>query len=242
MELFESFFGTTNYKNISLDSEGRQISLIEKVESDLHKDYIPQTSVKAKDITKSLWCTLHEFFHGSKKTVQYERFSVTGSSLHQIGFGAQISNERVTKQIDVMPGMRDGTKLRFPGWGNNPALKTKGDLVIILRRTDHESMVRQVDDLIYKHPISMKDALCGGSVIEFKTLDGEILKYQPEGVINPQMCKVFPGKGMPIYVDDPLSPLLNAHARGNFILKFKIEMPNSLTDEQRNNLKQVLLQ
>jgi len=45
---------------------------------------------------------------------------------------------------------------------------------------------------------------------------------------------------MPIYKDDPLSPLLNMHARGNFILKFKIEMPISLTDEQRNGLKEVL--
>lgn len=142
MELFESFFGTTNPKNIALDEEGRQISLIEKVESDLHKDYVPDKSVKAKDIKTSLWCTLHEFFHGSKKTIQYTRFSVTGSSLHQIGTGAQVSNERVTKQIDVMPGMRDGTELRFPGWGNNPALKRQGDLVIVLRRTDHATMVR----------------------------------------------------------------------------------------------------
>ena len=240
MELFENFFGTTNPNNIALDTSGKQISLIEKVESDLHKDYVPAETVKAKDIKQSLWCTLHEFYHGSKKTIQYTRFAVTGSSLHQIGFGAQVSNERVTKQIDVMPGMRDGTQLRFPGWGNNPSLKRTGDLVIILRRIDHPTMVRQVDDLIYKHPISLKDALCGSSAIEFETLDGEKIRYQPDGVITPQTVKVFPGKGMPIYKDDPLSPLLNAHARGNFILKFKIEMPNSLTDEQRNGLKAVL--
>ena len=44
------------------------------------------------------------------------------------------------------------------------------------------------------------------------------------------MKKVFPGKGMPIYNEDPLSALMHDHARGNFILTFQIEFPTNITN------------
>jgi hypothetical protein len=45
---------------------------------------------------------------------------------------------------------------------------------------------------------------------------------------------------MPVHNDDPLSPLLHIHTRGNLILKFRIEMPHSLTDSQRTELVEIL--
>ena len=156
MEIFESFFGTNNPHHIAIDCDGKQVPMIEKVETDLHRDFVSEKDVKAKDMRLSLWCTLNEFYFGSKKNVQYTRFSVTGSDMFQIGLGAQVSNERVIKQIDVLPGMRDGTLMRFSGWGNNPALKRQGDLIVILRRIDHATMVRNGHDLIYRHKITLK--------------------------------------------------------------------------------------
>ena len=219
MEIFESFFGTTNPFHIALDEEGKQVPLIEGIESDLHRDYVTDTDVKAKDMTIAIWCTLNEFFYGSTKQVQYTRFSVVGHSVFQIGFGAQVSNDRVIKEISVLPGMRDGVQLRFEGWGNNPALKRQGDLVVILRRIEHATITRKVDDLIYKHKISLQDALTSAPVT-FETLDGEIIKFTADEVISPVTTKVFVGKGMPIYNEDPLSPLMHSNSRGNFILKF----------------------
>lgn len=108
MEIFESFFGTTNPNHIALDDEGQQVPMIEKIECDLHKDAVTDAEVKAKDMRLTIWCTLEEFFNGSTKIVQYTRFSVMGSSAMQIGFGARVSNERVIKEIHVLPGMRDG--------------------------------------------------------------------------------------------------------------------------------------
>ena len=45
---------------------------------------------------------------------------------------------------------------------------------------------------------------------------------------------------MPIYNDNPLSPLMHKHSHGNFILKFKIDMPNKLSTEQKKKLTQIL--
>ena len=61
--------------------------------------------------------------------------------------------------------------------------------------------------------------------VEFETLDGEVIKYRSEQVVGPKTTKVFKGKGMPIYSDNPLSPLMMNHDRGNFVLKFHVKFP-----------------
>ena len=49
MEIFESFFGTENPHHIAIDCEGKQVPMIEKIESDLPKEFVSDKDVKAKD-------------------------------------------------------------------------------------------------------------------------------------------------------------------------------------------------
>lgn len=125
--------------------------------------------------------------------------------------------------------MREGMVMRFAGEGNQTEFKKVGDLVINLHKTEGESMTRHGDDLIYHHKIALKEALCS-EPIEFSTLDGETIRFAADEVISPLTTKEFLGKGMPVYNDNPLSALVHNHTRGNLILKFTIEMPNSFTD------------
>jgi len=118
--------------------------------------------------------------------------------------------------------------MRFVGEGNTPNNRITGDLVVIIKEEEHESIHRVGDNLIYRHKISLADALLI-SVVDVTTLDGEIIKYRPDEIITPELKKVFYGKGMPVYNDDPLSPLMMNHSRGNFILTFTIEFPKSLS-------------
>ena len=115
--------------------------------------------------------------------------------------------------------MKPGTVLRFVGEGNSPSRQLTGDLVVTIEQEEHESIRRNGDDLIYRHKISLADAL-SISVVDFVTLDEERIKYRPDEIITPELKKVFYGKGMPIYNEDPLSPLMMNHTRGNFILTF----------------------
>jgi DnaJ-class molecular chaperone len=128
--------------------------------------------------------------------------------------------------------MREGMTFRFPGEGNVTDLKNVGDLVIVLHKTDGETMTRVNDDLIYYHKIKLVDALTS-TPIQLTTLDGENLRFASDEIISPLTSKVFYGKGMPIYNENPLSPLINNYKRGNLILKFTIDMPNSLPDSTR---------
>jgi DnaJ-class molecular chaperone len=67
-----------------------------------------------------------------------------------------------------------------------------------------------------------------------------VIKYRSEQIINPKTMKVFRGKGMPIYSDDPLSPLMMNHQRGNFVLKFHVHFP-AMTSEQKEKLVAALI-
>mgnify|MGYP001429725754 CR=1 FL=1 len=192
--------------------------MIEKIESDLHREAVTERKdTHASDLNVKCSCTLQEFFYGSTKTLSFMK-SVTQ------GDGKTQAQQAVEKEIEVKPGMQPGTVLRFRGEGNSPQDRLTGDLVVTIEQSEHDSIRRIGNDLVYRHKISLADALTI-SVIDFQTLDGEIIKYRPDEIISPQLKKVFYGKGMPIYNDDPLSPLMMNHSRGNFILTFQIEFP-----------------
>ncbi len=192
--------------------------MIEKIESDLHKDaVIDKSETHAVDLEISCSCTLQEFYYGSSKTLKFERTITQGD-------GETSETVEISKDIEIKPGMKPGTVLRFNGEGNRPSDRLTGDLIVKVDQIEHETIRRVGDNLIYRHKISLADALTI-AVVDFKTLDGEIIKFRPDEIITPELKKVFYGKGMPIYNDDPLSPLMMNHSRGDFILTFQIEFP-----------------
>lgn len=207
----------------------------------MHKDYVTDESIKEADLTMNVQCSLKEFFYGATKRIKYTRSNAGRKDAP--GANETVIHDqnvsRVTRDIFIQPGMKDGMTIRFPGEGNHSELKRVGDLVVVLHSAEGENMTRFGNDLIYHHRISLKQALCSDPV-EFQTLDGETVKFTADEVISPQTCKVFVGKGMPIYNDNPLSALVHSHTRGNLVLKFRIDMPNSFSDEQRNKLVAIL--
>ena len=208
--------------------------MLNKIESDLHKDAVTdRAQTHEVDLHIDVTCTLKELMTGCSKAFPVYRKLTMGDGMSTYD---QMDGQ---KEIDIKPGMKPGTQLRFVGEGHQPANKKAGDLVVHVNQIDHESIRRVGDDLIYRHKINLKDALTAAAV-EFKTLEGEIVKFRPDEIITPEFQKVFEGKGMPKYNDNPLSPLMMDHDRGNFILKFQIEFPCSLSDTQKNRLVAVL--
>ena len=73
-EVFENFFGTSNPFHIVLNNDGQQVKLIEKIESDIHKEAdIDRVDNHAPDLCINVQCTLKEFFYGCLKTVTASR-------------------------------------------------------------------------------------------------------------------------------------------------------------------------
>lgn len=134
--------------------------MIERITSDLHKDAITErTDTHADDLQISCNCTLLEFFYGSTKRLAFSKIVTLGG-----GDTEEVHN--FEKEIEVKPGMKAGTVLRFVGEGNSPKNRLPGDLVVTIGQIDHETIRRVGDNLIYRHKISLSDALTI-SVIDF---------------------------------------------------------------------------
>mmetsp|Transcript_47350 Transcript_47350/g.62654 ORF Transcript_47350/g.62654 Transcript_47350/m.62654 type:complete len:101 (-) Transcript_47350:451-753(-) len=100
--------------------------MIERIESDLHKEAVTaREETHAADLEISWNCTLLEFFYGSTKLISFHRQITQGD-------GATMQSVSVEKEIEIKPGMNPGTVLRFVGEGNQPNDKLPGDLIVTI--------------------------------------------------------------------------------------------------------------
>lgn len=89
------------------------------------------------------------------------------------------------------------------------------------------------------HTISLQDALLSNQ-IEVENIDWEKIKILIDEMITPQLIKIIPNKGMPIFSKDPAYLLNPLSKRGNLKVKFDIEFPSNLSQDQKDQLTAVL--
>ena len=152
--MFEIFFGSDNPFIPALDAHGNQVKLIEKIETDIHREAITERAeTHAADLNVECSCTLQEFFYGCQKTIVFTRSLICADGK------TEYFAVKSKKEIVVKPGMKDGTVLRFKGEGTQTPFTQQGDLVVTLKQLDHPKYVRVGNDLIYRHQIDLFDAL-----------------------------------------------------------------------------------
>ena len=81
----------------------------------------------------------------------------------------------------------------------------------------------------------MHQALTGGA-IEVPTLDGRTIRVPINEIVSPGYCKRVVGEGMPLAIEPP-SPA----TRGDLLVQFKVDFPQTLSPERKALLKQALL-
>lgn len=79
--------------------------------------------------------------------------------------------------------------------------------------------------------LTLKEALTGWKRT-VTTIDGKQLTVEKSGPTNPGSTDVYPGLGMPISK--------KAGDRGNFIVKYNVKFPTTLTAQQKAQLKEIL--
>ncbi|KAL9644475.1 hypothetical protein ABK040_016601 [Willaertia magna] len=134
----------------------------------------------------------------------------------------------LTIQIDK--GMRDGEEIVFYGEGDATRSHRSGDLIFVLKARPHQTFVRQNDDLKMKLQISLKESLTG-LVKVIKHLDGRKLTVKIDDVIKPGSIRVLKGEGM---------PRKDSSAKGDLYIEFDVVFPNTLTNEQKQELSKIL--
>jgi molecular chaperone DnaJ len=130
-------------------------------------------------------------------------------------------------QVNVPPGVEDGTRIRLAGEGEAGARGgPSGDLYIFLSLAPHRFFQRDGADLHCRVPISMVTAALGGG-FDVPTIDGGKTRVKvPEGTQSGRRFRLQ-GKGMPV---------LRSKETGDMYVQVVVETPQKLTKRQRELL------
>jgi len=219
-KIFERFFGTSNVNDI--DDPFNTGSVFGSMGGFGRPSHAP----KRKKLKRVLEVSLDQLYTGCTKKIKITRKVYDAST-------NQMKEEQQVVEIQVKPGWKDGTKVTYEGYGDQLPNQPPQDVVFIIKEKPHEKFKRQGDNLIYRAKINLKDALCGtGSTLTIKALDGHAIPVRLDGIITPNTRKILPNEGMPLQK-------MPSH-KGNLEVEFEIQFPTTLSEAQKNLIRQAL--
>ncbi|MCR5154474.1 MAG: molecular chaperone DnaJ [Lachnospiraceae bacterium] len=131
--------------------------------------------------------------------------------------------------IQVPAGIDDGQMIRMRGKGEPGENGGEwGDLLVEVSVTRHPIFQRQDRDIYSTAPIQFTTTALGGEV-KISTVDGDVL-YKVEPGTQTDTKIRLKNKGVPA--------IGNKNIRGNHYVTLVVQVPNSLTSEQKDLLKQ----
>ena len=138
-------------------------------------------------------------------------------------------DKTVTLNVNIPPGVDEGTRIRMAGQGEAGARGAPpGDLYIFLHVKPHAIFEREGTTLFARAPISFTTAALGGE-IEIPGLDGEV-----------HTIHLHPGtqSGREVRQRGAGMPVLQGRGRGDLVVRIEVEIPTKLSGEQRALLEQ----
>lgn len=182
---------------------------------------MPFSDPEPEPIVKTLHISMEEAYNGCCKPLDIERWVTR--------FHRKV-REKETIYVDVPQGIGDNENIIVKEKGNMYSKNSIGDIkVMISIDTSNCIMEREGLNLIYKHTITLKEALCGFS-FSLKHINGKEFKINNTkgNIIHPTFKKVVPGYGF----------IRNEH-QGNLIIEFIVEFPKKLSDEEINTIENI---
>lgn len=165
---------------------------------------------RGQDLETTTDVTLEEAFHGTTRLVT-------------LGGGRRL-------EVKVPQGVRTGSRVRVAGEGSFGANGgPNGDLFLVVTVLPHARFERRGDDLLVDVDVPMLDAILGGEV-PLQTIDGRVMLKVRELTQNGTQIRLG-GKGMP--------HLGNPSKRGDLLARVRVQIPATLTDEQRKLFEQL---
>ena len=126
-------------------------------------------------------------------------------------------------RVNIPAGVRDGSRVRLAGKGEaGPRSGPPGDLYVITRVADSTIFARKGDNLEVEVPITFPEAI-RGATIEVPTLTGTKRIRVPPGTQHGTIQRLR-GEG---------PPKLGGRGRGDIHYRLLIDVPRSLSREQR---------
>jgi DnaJ-class molecular chaperone len=175
---------------------------------------------KPSPINKTIEITLQGAFEGMTYPVLIER-TIIGQGMKR--------SEKETVYIDIPPGV-DNNEIVVVSNKGNIIMDKQGDIKLYIKIKNETCFQRKGLHLIYKKDITLKEALTNFAT-EFEHINGKKYKLDHCGksTINPGQETKIQGLGM-----------IRGNNKGSLIVIFNINFPKSLTEEQKDKLKEIL--
>lgn len=204
----------------------KSINKEKKIENDIEKkeknnkiqEY--NEEFKAETIRIDLEIELEEAYVGCLKPISVTKINY---------FWGQQKEEIETIYVNIPVGIDDNEQILIKGKGNNYNNIIFGDIKVFIKISPNNFFIRNGMDLIFKKEISLKESLCGVN-FEFIHLNQKkyLIKNEGETVIKNNEIKKIKNLGMK-----------RDNYIGNLIIEFIINMPDSITSNQKNKLKEI---
>lgn len=188
---------------------------------------------KPSDVEKQLPLSLQDLYTGTTKRLKVGRKLASGGSEEKI------------LTVEVKPGWKKGTKIRFSGAGHEVSPGSFQDVVFIVDEKPHAHFRRDGDDLRVTIPLNLVDALdppkagTPGSRKQIETLDGRKIDIpipQPAAgktSITPGKTTRLANEGMPI-------SKTGGKRKGDLVVEWSVQLPETLSQAQREGIRKVL--
>ncbi|CAI0454729.1 unnamed protein product [Linum tenue] len=142
----------------------------------------------------------------------------------------KFEREGYSLTVDIEKGMQDGQEVVFYEDGEPKIDGEPGDLKFRIHTSPHDVFTRKGNDLHTTVTITLVQALVGFEK-KIKHLDEHLVDIGSQGITKPKEVKKIKGEGMPLYA---------SNKKGDLYVTFEVLFPNSLTQEQKTKIKEVL--
>ena len=174
-----------------------------------YDQYQPQPE-KGQDLNADISIDFMKAVKGGSETVSFMMTGANGQS------------ERVTYDINIPAGIKEGQKIRLagkggPGYNGGPA----GDLLLKVNILSSPVFTREDMNILTTVSVNFTEAMLGTEV-DVPTLDGSVSLKIPAGTQPGQKFRLK-GKG-----------IVTPKATGDEYVTIKVTLPKTLTDEQKD--------
>lgn len=142
------------------------------------------------------------------------------------GTGSVVGLKRI--EVQIPPGVANGSRVRIAGKGRQDGAGTSGDLYLVTSVKPHPQFERKGDDLHVEVPVPLTVAALGGEV-QVPTPKGNLALKIPPETQNGTSFRLA-GQGM---------PHLGNSTRGDLMARVKIVLPTGLSAEEKRLFEQL---
>jgi len=144
-------------------------------------------------------------------------------------FGNGIVKGEEIISLNIPAGVSEGMQLSVSGKGNAAARGgINGDLIILTEEIEHPLLMRDNENLLYEHYISIPEAALGTN-IEVPTINGKARVKIDPGTQSGKVLRLK-GKGL---------PSLNSYSRGDLLVNVNVWTPQVLSKEEKAIMEKI---